>query len=168
VKIDEFAKRLRNAGEVDLDGSLFRAPGVALGRVLAEHLAGLVPSDAEITYGLQTSELATKPQGWEGTTEWYLIIGRHILHLSVAIAPDPSKGSRATGQHEIRKIASLSTINVETVNVEVGGIATKEGITVIVTFNDGKAWKLETNTPRPQSAALRRFVAELTRLAPAT
>jgi len=167
VKIDEFVKSLRNSGEVNVDGSLFRAPGVALGRVLAQHLAGLFPSDTEIAYGVQTAELAGKPQGWEGTTDWYLIIGRHILYVSLSITPDPSGGSRATGQHEIRRLDSISKIDVKHVNVEIGGMAAKEGITIIVTFTDGNAWKLEANTPRPQSAAVRRFVAEITRLAPA-
>jgi hypothetical protein len=137
-------------------------------RVLAEHLSGLFPSDAEIVYGVQTSELATKSGGWQGTTDWCLIVGRLLLYVSVSIAPDPSGGSRATTQHKIRRIDSISKIDIETVNVEVGGIGTKEGITVTVTFTDGEAWKVETNAPRPESVAVRRFVAEITRRAPAT
>ena len=85
-----------------------------------------------------------------------------------SIAPDPSGGSRATGQHKIRSVDSVSKIDVETVNVEIGGTGTKEGITVIVTFTDGDAWKFETNTPRPQSVVVRRFVAEITHCASAT
>ena len=168
MKIHDFVKSLRQSGEVDLDGSLLRSPGPALGRVLAEHLAGFFSSDAEIAYGVQASELAAKAGGWQGTTDWYLIVDRHLLYLSVSIAPDPSGGSRATGQHKIRRVDSISKIDIETVNVEVGGTGTKEGITVTVTFTDGEAWKFETNTPRPQSVVVRRFVAEITHCASAT